>query len=383
MAAACPFPTSQGSQVLIKSVSEALSRIGHDVRIISYHNGEPHIGFDLPIHRIPNVPTYRNLRAGPALQKPLLDLMLAIRLYQVVLRYGIDIIHAHNYEALIAGLMVRRLKGTPVLFHSHSALTKELHLFFSSRVVKAITKTTAGAIDAWIPVEADGCLALSPEDVAFYISKGVHSERIHMVPPPYFEEEFKTTSHPEPGTPDTVKQSPTVIYTGNLDPYQDLELLFFAFNEVLKTITDAKLIILSHCKPEPYRSLAERLGFSEHCSFIPENGFQTTLAWLARSHVAVCTRTSTSGFPIKLLNYMGTGCPIVTSQGSAKGIKHLHDGYIVRNPDPLEMGRAIVTLIKDRRLARRLGSNARRTVQERYHWVKIAGEIEKMYERIL
>ena len=224
---------------------------------------------------------------------------------------------------------------------------------------------------------------MSAEDAGFYISKGVRRERVHMVPPPYFDEEFETTRNSESGTHVAFDQPPAVIYTGNLDQYQDLDLLFFAFKEVLKTISDAQLIILSHCKSEAYRRLAERLGMSEHCRFIPENGFQTTLAWLARSQVAVCTRTSASGFPIKLLNYMGTGCPIVASQGSAKGIKHMHDGYIVKSPDPQDMGRAIVTLIKDRPLAKRLGSNARRTVREKYDWTVIAGEIDKMYERIL
>ncbi|MFC1888536.1 glycosyltransferase family 4 protein [Thermodesulfobacteriota bacterium] len=383
MAAACPFPTSQGSQILIRSVSEALEKSGHEVRIVSYHHSEPHIACDLPVHRIINIPTYRKLRAGPAFQKPVLDLMLAAKLYRVVMRYGADIIHAQNYEALVAGLLVRGLCNVPVLFHSHAVLTEELHRYFTSRWIRTISRATAQTIDNLLPAAADGCIASSVEDAAFYVSKGARSERVSVVPPPFFEEEFEADHEAGHDAGATDRRPPTVVYAGNLDPYQDLEVLFHAFKKVSALISDARLIILSRSDFRQYRNLAGKLGIAERCRFVEENGFKTTLVQLARSSVAVCTRTSSSGFPIKLLNYMGAGCPIVASEGSAKDIRHLHDGYIVRNGSAEELGRAIVTLIRNRGLADKLGSNARRTASDRYSWTRIARDIEDIYERIL
>ena len=80
MVCACPFPSSQGSQVFIKQLSEALHRRGHTVHVVTYHFGEDLETSGLAITRIPRLLSYDKLRAGPSLKKPLLDLLLSARL---------------------------------------------------------------------------------------------------------------------------------------------------------------------------------------------------------------------------------------------------------------------------------------------------------------
>src|SRR5207248_2908202 len=78
--------------------------------------------------------TYRGRRIGapgPRLGRVLGDLALTARLWRVVARDPIDVIHAHNYEAAIAGLVVARLTGRPLVYHGHSALAEELPLYFT------------------------------------------------------------------------------------------------------------------------------------------------------------------------------------------------------------------------------------------------------------
>ena len=105
MVAACPFPVAQGSQVFIKQMSEALVKRGHQVHLICYQFGTHHEECNFTI---PRITSYTRFRAGPSFQKPLLDFMLTLKLWQMVKREKIDIIHAHNYEALLAGFLVRK-----------------------------------------------------------------------------------------------------------------------------------------------------------------------------------------------------------------------------------------------------------------------------------
>ena len=46
---------------------------------------------------------------------------------------------------------------------------------------------------------------------------------------------------------------------------------------------------------------------------------------------------------------MLAGKPVVSFAGGAKGVRHLHDAFIVPNHDYEALGRGIVTILHDRR----------------------------------
>ena len=80
---------------------------------------------------------------------------------------------------------------------------------------------------------------------------------------------------------------------------------------------------------------------------------------------------------------MAAGKPIVASAGSAQGIRHMENGWVVPNGDAEALAQAILTLLKNRALADRLGCNARQVATQVYAWEQIVVEIEKIYETLL
>ena len=86
---------------------------------------------------------------------------------------------------------------------------------------------------------------------------------------------------------------------------------------------------------------------------------------------------------MKLLNYMLAGKPIVSFAGGAKGVRHLHDAFIVPNHDYEALGCGIVTVLQDRTLAAGLGANARATVLTNFDWRQICRTIERIYDQLL
>ena len=74
MLAPTPFFADRGCHVRIYEEARTLAALGHRVEIVTYH-----IGRDLPgiiTHRIPAIPWYRKLEAGPSWHKPYLDILL-------------------------------------------------------------------------------------------------------------------------------------------------------------------------------------------------------------------------------------------------------------------------------------------------------------------
>src|SRR5256714_7347511 len=106
-------------------------------------------------------------------------------------------------------------------------------------------------------------------------------------------------------------------------------------------------------------------------------------SYLALADVTVVSRPECPGHPVKLLNYMLAGKPTACFEGAAKGVRHLHDAFIVPNHDSDALGQGIVTLLQDRALATELGANARATVLADFDWRRICRKIEHIYDRLL
>ncbi|HZC03290.1 MAG TPA: glycosyltransferase, partial [Gammaproteobacteria bacterium] len=105
--------------------------------------------------------------------------------------------------------------------------------------------------------------------------------------------------------------------------------------------------------------------------------------FLAAADVTVVSRPQCPGVPIKLLNYMAAGKPIVVFEGSAKGLQHLHHALVVPDHDWRALGYGILTLIQDPASAARLGRNARQWADEQFSWGTIVGQIEQVYYELI
>lgn len=375
MVAASPFPYPQGSQVLISQLAKAMQRRGHSVRVVTYHTGEGQAPGNLEIRRIPAVPGMGRIQAGPSWRKPLLDLLLLRELLLMVRAWRPDVVHTHNFEGLLAALPVRRLAGVPVVHHIHNAMGMELHTYFQSRLGRWLGGNVGRWIDGTLTKSADQCIVLNEDALSYFERRGV--ARLRFVPPGVDY---------EPGQAGRARQrlgkGPLVAYSGNLDPYQDLELLLEAFRLVADARPDARLVLSTNAAPGEWWARADALGLGDQVVFDRAEDFGPVRDLLAAADVAVCPRQTCLGFPIKLLNYMAAGRAIVVAEGSACGLRHLEDAWVVENGTSEGMAAAILALLEDPALAQRLGEQARQRAEREHAWARIAVDVEEVYEEM-
>ena len=130
MIAPTPYFADRGCHVRIYEEARALIEQGCDVRIVTYHIGRDLPG--IPTERIPNVPWYRRLTAGPSWLKPLLDLLLFFKALSFSKTFRPQILHAHLHEGAFIGMLLKPLLGIPLVMDSQGSLTVECrdHGFF-------------------------------------------------------------------------------------------------------------------------------------------------------------------------------------------------------------------------------------------------------------
>jgi glycosyltransferase involved in cell wall biosynthesis len=378
MIAASRFPFPQGSQVLIGQLAAALQQRGHAVRLLTYPDGIGTLPTGVPLHRVRQLPGLRTVRGPLSPQKLVLDLLLVRALRQLLHGWPVDVVHAHNVEGLAVALAAvhGRSAGVPVVYHIHNAMSLELHTYFRSRPVRWLAGLTGRWLDAELPRRAGWCIVLTEMAVPYFRERGV--ERLSCIPAG-----IDLDMGDAAPARDMLGPGPLVLYTGNLDPYQDLDLLFRAFRQVTTACPAARLVLSTNARPDEWRARAVALGIGDNTLFVSSDDFSAVRNLLAAADVAVCPRMECLGLPIKLLNYMAAARPIVVSAGSASGLLHLDNAWVVPNGDVDGMAAAILTLLDDPVLASRLGLAARRAVETRHNWDRVVQDVEAVYAGVL
>jgi glycosyltransferase involved in cell wall biosynthesis len=184
-----------------------------------------------------------------------------------------------------------------------------------------------------------------------------------------------------------IGERPVVMYTGINSPFQRIDHLLRAFSVTLQGAPTALLMVVSPLKHDPdlaaNRALAESLGIGDSVRWVEGQTLRELPDYLAMATVAAMSRPEVPGHPIKLLNYMAAAKPIVCFEGAAKGVRHMHDAYVVPDHDWQELGRGILALLRDPELATRLGERAKETVAKDFDWSQLCRRVEDIYDSLM
>ncbi|GIW39888.1 MAG: glycoside hydrolase [Candidatus Binatia bacterium] len=313
MVVAAPFPSPRGSQVLVRDLAEGLAERGHEVHVVCYAAGQPWTPPErVWVHRAPSF-LGRPECYGPSLRRVAYTLLLLPTLFRVVRVFSIDVIHAHNYEAPILAYLVRRWTGIPVVYHGHNVMSDELARYFRTAPGRKCARLLARYLDRRVPAAADAVVALSEPMARFLRRCGVPEEKLVILPPAVAVPRRHARDFPKLREP----EGPLVVYAGNLDPYQDIPALLRAMDAVARVRPETKLWIVTHAGSPSLGTDTLVAGRPNVEIRVAEN-FEGVWSALCAADVLVCPRTSWSGFPIKIWNYLATGLPVVTSRAVAR-----------------------------------------------------------------
>lgn len=380
MVAACPFPSVQGSQILIQELITGLCGRGHQVHLVTYPFGATSTWRrpqNCRIHRAKIRTSYPADHSGPHIYKPFMDMALARLLKKIIRQEKVDLVHAHSHEGLIAALWVRRKVPTPILYHSHTLLGEELPTYFRTRSLRILAKALGTGADWWFPRLADHCIALSPRTAQWFQKMKFSSGRVHYLPPFSFPPSPSNFQYPLEHEPESY-----ILYAGNLHQYQDIELLFQSFRIVASQEPETNLVVLTHNDPAESQLRLDKLGLQDRVFFKKGITMEEEWRWMTHARALALPRTRCSGYPIKLLNYMAVGRPIVVSADSARNLTHGENAFVVLNSKPENFAMGLLTTLRSERLSRTIANGAARTFQKEMNPETLLERVEVIYEKL-
>ncbi len=360
------FPYPQGSQIYVGQQATALAQAGADLCVMNYGRGTGDSA--VPYQAIPMILAPRRRQSGPHWGKPLADAALLFHYLRQHRESRFDLTLAHNAEAAMIGIAARRFINVPVLYVAHTLMGKELSTYGPPSWSSACDHIGA-TIDSALARNADGIIALSPEaeQVLLPHARGP----IRVIPP-------GLNSRPGPGEAEQahacnqhgLKPNQFTLYSGNLDRYQNLEFLKAASEQLADP--SHPIVVATH-DARGTSALAETRDNSFR--IIQVDCFEEMRALLWAAHTLVMTRQRTGGFPIKMLNYMEAGKPIVAFESMAAGLRHDHSACLLPSQAASsDLAQALARLRRNSGHAAHLGVAARRHLEARHSWRGLAEE---------
>jgi glycosyltransferase involved in cell wall biosynthesis len=182
--------------------------------------------------------------------------------------------------------------------------------------------------------------------------------------------------------------TPTLLFCGRLIQRKGVDVLLRALPRVLAR-RKVKLLVTGEgdCRTA-WEGLAARLGLRDVVEFL---GFVMTerLGELYATcdvyvHPAIIDdNDDTEGLGVVLVEALANRCPVVASAvgGIVDVIKHEETGLLVPEKNEQRLADAILRLLDDPPLARRLGDTGREFAVQHFDWERITDETERLYRQ--
>ncbi len=156
--------------------------------------------------------------------------------------------------------------------------------------------------------------------------------------------------------------TPLLLYAGRLAKEKNLDLLLHAFARVLERVPAARLAIAgSGPYADEFQEQAKALGISASMLFLgPQSRRQMDPLYAAADVFCFPSVSETQGLVIGEARAAGTPCVIVDAGGAPETVKHGEDGYRISPDNPVEFADAVVRILTDNSLSRRMRIAARK-----------------------
>ncbi len=355
-----PFFQERGTPIAVRLVAETLCEAGHQVDLLTYHEGSDIEVRGLRIIRAARPPGVSKVPIGISWKKILCDVVLSARLARLLVRNDYDVIHAVEESVFPAALF-------NVFARKH--LIYDMDSFLSEQVVdkwRALRPvgTLLRGVERVVMRRTDSVFAVC-EDLAVKARACIPAERVFVLPDVPLPDRSSASVE---SLREHVNEGELLgLYVGNLEHYQGIDLLLGA---LARLPPDASLKLLVIGGEAAHIAACEQrigeLGVASRVKFLGPRPVAALPKYLLQADVLFSPRTLGGNTPMKVYSYMQSGKPIVATRIRSH-TQVLDDGCaMLCEPTAEAIAEGTLKLLKDSPLRARLGSAAAHRVETEF-----------------
>jgi glycosyltransferase involved in cell wall biosynthesis len=358
--------TWRGGQNQVLLTVNGLRATGHRAALVAHPGGELRARAAEGLELIPLAPRSE------------MDLTAAWRFARVVKRLAPDVIHAHDPHGVAMASLALSMGGSSVKSGKTGgrapALVASRRVDFHLRG-NSFSRFKYRQVDCFIAASeairqmlvADGV----PAERTVTVHEGIDVDRVAAAPPVNVHEAFWLPH-----------DAPVVGNVAALVPHKGQRHLIEAAHLVVQEFPDARFVILGEGElREPLEHLVKAHHLEKHV-LLP--GFRTDVFGCIKGFDLFAMSSVTEGLGTSLLDAMACARPIVATH--AGGIPEIVEdgvnGLLVPPRDHAAMAAAIVRLLRDAALRRRMGEAGLARVRERFTVERMVAATAAVYARV-
>ncbi len=302
-----------------------------------------------------------------------LDWRVLPRLLHLCRKHKVALWHAHDYKSNLLGLILRRFWPMRLVTTVHGWVhhTSRTPLYY--------------AVDRFCLPRYERVLAVSEDLRQRCLECGVRSERCLLIENAIDTEEFRRKFNVVEAKNELGWSSRTFVIgaVGRLSPEKGFDILLRALAEIRGRGVDAELLLAGEGHEQPkLEALASQLGCREQLHL---TGFQSDVRPQYQAMDAFALSSLREGLPNVVLEAMALETPVVATRiaGVPRVIDDGVNGLLVSPGSVEELAAALLRLIHDEELRRRLGLAGRQTIETRYSFARRMQKIAAIYDDLL
>jgi glycosyltransferase involved in cell wall biosynthesis len=392
-----PYPLHQGAAIRNFGLIHGLHAAGHDVTLLSFHNGNPTVN-STPLaglcSRIEIVPFPQRTSARrlydllftrrPDLAQRLQSTAFTQRLCTLLDEHTFDVVQFEGLEMARYLPIVRQYQPeTRLCYDAHNAeytlqqviyeVDKNTPRRWPVALYSRIQSQRIARFEHLICQQVDAVIAVSDED-ASALRPFRPDNHVSVVSNGIFVEDYNS------GFEQLDLGSNAIIFTGKMDYRPNIDaMLWFSsaiFPRIQQQIPDTHLYIVGQ-KPHP------RLEPLRGNRCIQLTGWVADVRpFLHAGDVYVAPLRMGSGTRLKILEAMAAGCAVVATTIAAAGLPDEARQTMIIADSEQAIATAIVDLLRDPMRRRALGSAARSFVTTHYDWSSLIPRMLDIYREI-
>jgi len=385
-----PFYQERGTPIAVKIALEALSKklsppgaTSPLIDLLCYGEGDDVEIPGVTIHRVWNPRGLRGIRPGISCKKLFCDLLFFWKAFSLIVAnraHQYSVVHAVEESVFIAWL-AKKVWGIPYIYDMDSSLSLQItEKWWWSKPLYPIMNFLEGIAVRGSVAVAPVCDALSTIASKHGSPHTVLLRDVSLLPvsKEHNEERNRTLGL------SLRSDQPVILYVGNLEFYQGIDLLLESFSLVRNHHSAPHLVIVGGAAAsiESYRAKASRLGCDSHISFLGPRPVADLKDYLTAADILVSPRVKGNNTPMKIYSYLHSGKALLATDLPTHRQVLDEEISVLAPCEPTGFAQGLRKLLDDPALRRDIGAQAQQRAEKLYTLSAFETQLSVLYDEV-
>lgn len=368
--------TSATSHKILVDKLELLRKSGYEVHLVSSREGFSEGVVEETGLKLHFIPMNRQIR-------PWEDLNSIRNLRRLFLKEKFDIVHTHTAKAGVLGRMAAKLAGIPLILHTSHGLPffegQPRKSYYLYRTLERISASFCHALSSQNQEDIPKLRELAPNKTVFWEGNGIDLDKLMTAQQGIPEQSLALLR----SAYEIPEQSGILLMGARFEPVKNHGMLLEALSH-LKKMGELRFVTLLAGSGPLESAVKERiseLGLQKDVLLI---GQQSPLHQHLALTDAVVLTSEKEGIPRIVMEAMAFGKPVVATNalGTRELVRDGQTGMLVPLDRPDLLSEALMKVMDDQVLRRRMGQEAKLVIKNEYTEQLVVERLVSMYAEL-